>query len=131
MKYSAEVTSGGYTGKIVDKNGDTVAIVNNYEQAILFASAPELLEALKNLLAVMNSEGGTSPNAQETARQVIAKAEGNQRSIYCQLNQGSYCTHCGGHEHLCRQAIANTGQVVGYQPISPLGKPKTKPLRKP
>jgi hypothetical protein len=36
----------------------------------------ELLEALKNLLAVMEGEGGTKPNAQETARQVIAKAEG-------------------------------------------------------
>ena len=44
--------------------------------ARLIASAPELLDALKNLLAVMEGEGGTNTNAQETARQAIAKAEG-------------------------------------------------------
>jgi hypothetical protein len=44
--------------------------------ARLIASAPELLDALKNLLAVMEGEGGTKTNAQETARQAIAKAEG-------------------------------------------------------
>jgi hypothetical protein len=44
--------------------------------ARLIASAPELLDALKNLLAVMEGEGGTKANAQETARQAIAKAEG-------------------------------------------------------
>lgn len=39
-------------------------------------AAPELLAALINLLGVIDGEGGTQPNARETARAAIAKATG-------------------------------------------------------
>jgi hypothetical protein len=42
----------------------------------LNAAAPDLLEALKNLLAVITGEGGTKPNAHGLARAAIAKATG-------------------------------------------------------
>ena len=75
-KYVPEVTNGGYTGKIVDENGNTVAIVNNYEQAVIIASAPELLEAL-NKIVVMTHQNTMSRGAiRGIARQAIAKAEG-------------------------------------------------------
>jgi hypothetical protein len=44
--------------------------------ARLIAAAPELLFALKNLLAVKNGEGGTAFDSDEIARAAIAKAEG-------------------------------------------------------
>ena len=44
--------------------------------ARLIASAPDLLEALDNLLKVIDGEGGTKPNAREMARAAIAKAKG-------------------------------------------------------
>lgn len=44
--------------------------------ARLIAAAPELLEALENLLAVNEGEGGTRYRAQDIARAAIAKAKG-------------------------------------------------------
>ena len=44
--------------------------------ARLIASAPELLEALENLLAVHEGEGGTKYHAGDIARAAIAKAKG-------------------------------------------------------
>lgn len=46
--------------------------------ATLIAAAPELLEALQNLLAVRRGEGGTKPNADALAKAAIAKATGMQ-----------------------------------------------------
>ena len=46
------------------------------EDAALIASAPDLLDALKNLLAVHEREGGTKCHAGDIARAAIAKATG-------------------------------------------------------
>ena len=44
--------------------------------ARLAASAPELLEALENLLAVREGKGGTKYHSDDIARAAIAKAKG-------------------------------------------------------
>ena len=44
--------------------------------AHLIAAAPELLEALENLLKVHEGEGGTQHHAGDMARAAIAKARG-------------------------------------------------------
>lgn len=44
--------------------------------ARLIAAAPDMLEALKNLLAVHQGEGGTKYHAVDIANAAIAKAEG-------------------------------------------------------
>ena len=44
--------------------------------ARLIAAAPELLEALENLLKVHEGEGGTQYHAVDMARAAIAKAKG-------------------------------------------------------
>jgi hypothetical protein len=44
--------------------------------AHLIAAAPELLEALENLLKVYEGEGGTQHHAGDIARAAIAKAKG-------------------------------------------------------
>ena len=44
----------------------------------LAAAAPELLEALENLLKVHEGEGGTQHNAADMARAAIAKAKGEE-----------------------------------------------------
>lgn len=44
--------------------------------AHLIAAAPELLEALENLLKVHEGEGGTQHHAGDMARTAIAKAKG-------------------------------------------------------
>lgn len=46
--------------------------------AHLIAAAPELLEALENLLKVHEGEGGTQHHAGDMARAVIAKAKGEE-----------------------------------------------------
>ena len=46
--------------------------------ANLIAAAPELLEALENLLKVHEGEGGTQHNAADMARAAIAKAKGEE-----------------------------------------------------
>ena len=46
--------------------------------ARLMAAAPELLEALENLLKVHEGEGGTQYNAADIARAAIAKAKGEE-----------------------------------------------------
>ena len=79
--YVAECNTGGYTGKIVDSEGNTVAVVNNYDTALVMASAPELLEALKRFVDVCDN--GTPidifnalGDCVEPARQAITKAKG-------------------------------------------------------
>ena len=47
--------------------------------ARLIAAAPELLEALENLLKVHEGEGGTQYNAADIARSAIAKAKGEEQ----------------------------------------------------
>lgn len=47
--------------------------------ARLIAAAPELLEALVNLLKVHEGEGGTKYHAGDIARAAIAKATGEQQ----------------------------------------------------
>jgi len=44
--------------------------------AYLIAAAPELYDALENLLAVVNGEGGTKADAREIASEALAKARG-------------------------------------------------------
>ena len=44
--------------------------------AYLIAAAPDLLEALQNLLKVHEGEGGTQNHAGDIARAAIAKAKG-------------------------------------------------------
>lgn len=44
--------------------------------AYLIAAAPDLLEALQNLLKVHEGEGGTEHHAGDMARAAIAKAKG-------------------------------------------------------
>lgn len=46
--------------------------------ARLIAAAPELLEALENLLKVHEGEGGTQHNAADMARAALAKAKGEE-----------------------------------------------------
>lgn len=46
------------------------------KRAKLMAAAPELLEALENLLKVHEGEGGTQHNAADIARAAIEKAKG-------------------------------------------------------
>jgi len=51
--------------------------IGREEDARLIAAAPELLEALENLLKVHEGEGGTQYNAADMARAAIAKAKGS------------------------------------------------------
>ena len=44
---------------------------------LLRAAAPDSLDALENLLAVNEGQGGTRYHAQDIARAAIAKAKGN------------------------------------------------------
>jgi len=68
--------------EITAQDGDVVvAQYNNLiEQgefnARLIAAAPDLLEALENLLAVREGVGGTKYHADDIARAAIAKAKG-------------------------------------------------------
>jgi hypothetical protein len=52
--------------------------IGREEDAYLIAAAPELLEALENLLKVHEGEGGTQYNAADMARAAIAKAKGEE-----------------------------------------------------
>ena len=52
--------------------------IGREEDARLIAAAPELLEALENLLKVHEGEGGTQHNAADIARAAIAKAKGEE-----------------------------------------------------
>ena len=66
-------------GWAIDFNEDQEQVVDYvYEEADarLIAAAPELLEALENLLAVREGKGGTKYHADDIARAAIAKAKG-------------------------------------------------------
>jgi hypothetical protein len=70
----------------------------------------ELVGMLKHFVFLCNdflsyNENTLGYKAIKDAKALIASSEGKERSIYCQLDENSYCTHCGGHEHLCRQSI--------------------------
>lgn len=52
------------------------SIEESAANARLIAAAPELLEALTNLLAVVRGEGGTKPDDHGLADRAIAKATG-------------------------------------------------------
>ena len=55
-----------------------IALVpGGHADARLLAAAPELLEALQNLLAVRRGDGGTKPNADALAEAAVAKALGH------------------------------------------------------
>ena len=58
------------------KNWKPAAAIKQTANARLIAAAPELLEALENLLKVHEGEGGTQHNAADIARAAIAKAKG-------------------------------------------------------
>jgi len=61
------------------KNWKPAAAIKQTANARLIAAAPELLEALENLLKVHEGEGGTQHNAADMARAAIAKAKGEER----------------------------------------------------
>ena len=50
--------------------------IENEADANLISAAPDLLEALENLLAVREGAGGTKYHADDIARAAIAKAKG-------------------------------------------------------
>jgi hypothetical protein len=60
------------------KNWKPAAAIKQTANARLIAAAPELLEALENLLKVHEGEGGTQHNAADMARAAIAKAKGEE-----------------------------------------------------
>ena len=55
---------------------EQIADVSELKNARLIAAAPDLLEALENLLKVHEGEGGTQYHAGDMARAAIAKAKG-------------------------------------------------------
>ena len=57
------------------KNWKPAAAIKQTANARLIAAAPELLEALENLLKVHEGEGGTQHNAADIARAAISKAK--------------------------------------------------------
>ena len=72
---------GGTLHVFLDNEGGTPSIcklVGNDKDANarLIAAAPDLLEALQNLLKVHEGEGGTQYHAGDIARAAIAKAKG-------------------------------------------------------
>jgi len=52
--------------------------IGREEDARLIAAAPEMLEALENLLKVHEGKDGTQHNAADIARAAIAKAKGEE-----------------------------------------------------
>ena len=65
LRCSIEATDGSLVGESYEE-----------KNAHLIAAAPELLEALENLLKVHEGEGGTQHHAGDIARAAIAKAKG-------------------------------------------------------
>ncbi|HET8789959.1 MAG TPA: hypothetical protein VFM75_02025 [Modicisalibacter sp.] len=69
---------------ITEDNGAGVADVHGPQSperehlANQMATAPELYEALENILGVVYGNGGTKPNAQEVAEKALARARGEQ-----------------------------------------------------
>ena len=64
---------------IMSSDDFAVAEVFVPEDGPIIAAAPELLEALENLLKVHEGEGGTQYNAADIARAAIAKAKGEEQ----------------------------------------------------
>ncbi len=62
--------------------GVDCGVIDNIADACLIAAAPELLEALENLLKVHEGEGGTQHNAADMARAALAKAKGEDAVPY-------------------------------------------------
>lgn len=56
---------------------DGPQVPGGHSDARLLAAAPELLEALQNLLAVRRGDGATKPNADALAESAVAKALGH------------------------------------------------------
>ena len=59
--------------------GVDCGVIDNMADARLIAAAPDLLEALENLLKVHEGEGGTQYNSADMARAAIAKAKGEEQ----------------------------------------------------
>lgn len=81
--YSATTIEAGVVGarrpfmpEMMVRVGGDADIVTQEANARLISAAPDLLEALENLLAVSCGDGGTKPNAPELARLAINKALG-------------------------------------------------------
>ena len=70
------IGQGGYGILSCDGEGNSPQGIGDYDNARLIAAAPDLLEALQNLLAVHEGEGGTRYHAGDIARAAIAKATG-------------------------------------------------------
>ena len=78
----------GWDFKVTDDHGKTAIVsgcgccdspwVSCEADARLIAAAPEMLEALENLLKVHEGEGGTQHNAADMAQAAIAKAKGEE-----------------------------------------------------
>jgi hypothetical protein len=61
---------------IEDTKGDIIAKANKEEDAVLYAAAPELLEALKYSLKILAAQEHIADPHLEPIRAAIAKAEG-------------------------------------------------------
>jgi hypothetical protein len=77
-RYTKHAVDEDYMLVFCGSDGDNLRGYCGEANARLIAAAPELLEALVNLLAVHECQGGTKYHAGDIARAAIAKATGKQ-----------------------------------------------------
>ena len=80
------ISEGGNVNHPIEVAGLNIAHFSRYEckthqsaNANLIAAAPDLYEALENLLNVINGDGGTKPDARELCHAALAKARGENQ----------------------------------------------------